>query len=216
MFAVLLVAAYCLYVFGMFFFTRYYYPIYFIAVIFAACFISDVVAWVSRKSAVYRSAAAVVSVLYMVGVMYMGYTAGFRSQPVYHFYDVAKWIENNTEEDETIGVFQGGVIGYLSHRRVINLDGKVNKHALAALKNKTMREYVREAGIDVVMDHEVVLNLFLGPRDKSTPGSSVLKDKFFTGSKIGALGWKGYRISPAVGRSTGAYLRIPGGSSPEE
>ena len=39
--------------------------------------------------------------LYVAGVLYMGYSAGFWSRPVYHFFDVAKWIENNTEEDST-------------------------------------------------------------------------------------------------------------------
>ena len=208
LFAVMLIAAYSLYVFGIFFFSRYYYPVYFVAAIFAACFISDLNRWVCRQSVFCRRVAAGAAALYLVCLFYMGYTAGFRSEPVYHFYDVARWIENNTEEHETIGVFQGGVIGYLSHRRVVNLDGKVNKHALEALKKENMREYIMEAGIDVVMDHEVVLNLFLGSKPEGDR-TALSSDKIFAGYKLGVPGWIGYRLSPPPGPGTGAYFSRP-------
>lgn len=210
LFAVLLIVAYSLYVFGMFFFSRYYYPIYFITAVFAACLISDAVAWVRRRSALVRGAAVGVSAFYLACLVYMGYTAGFRTEPVYHFYDVALWIEENTGETETIGVFQGGVIGYLSHRHVVNLDGKVNKYALEALKHRTMREYIEKAGIDVIMDHEVVLNLFLG-RKTGAGRANITSDKIFAGYKIGVPGWSGYRLSSAQRRNTGAFFSLPRG-----
>ena len=56
----------------------------------------------------------------------MAYTCAARSRPVYCFYEVARWVDDYTSPDDTIGVFQSGAIGYFSHRRVVNLDGKVN------------------------------------------------------------------------------------------
>ena len=215
LFAVLLIAAYSLYVFGMFFFSRYYYPVYFIAAVFAACFLGDVVGWVRCRSATCRATAVGAFVVYAACVLYMGYTAGFRTDPVYHFYDVARWVEDNTGEDETIGVFQGGVIGYLSHRRVVNLDGKVNRHALEALKHRTMRRYIEEEGIDVVMDNDFVLNMFLGR--KSERGRATLtSNKIFTGYKIGVPGWSGYRLSSTAGRNTGAFFSLPRGTDRQD
>jgi hypothetical protein len=211
LFSVLLIAAYSLYVFGMFFFTRYYYPVYFVVVVFAACFMRDVVDWLSRRATVYRRVAVGLLSLYVVGLLYMGYTAGFKSTPVYHFYDIAKWVENHTDESDTIGVFQSGAIGYLSHRRVVNLDGKVNKNALAALKCGKLWEYVRDTGIDVVLDHKVVLELFLGSCSDGTR-TLVAANRCFNGSAIGADGWIGYRVSPAVGQNAGAFHAAPGGS----
>jgi 4-amino-4-deoxy-L-arabinose transferase-like glycosyltransferase len=49
LFAVLLAAAYCTWIFGVFFFTRYLYPVYFVASIFAACVLQDAVVWTARN-----------------------------------------------------------------------------------------------------------------------------------------------------------------------
>jgi hypothetical protein len=44
---------------------------------------------------------------------------------------------------------------------VVNLDGKVNREALAALKGGRLGDYLRREGIDVVVDNRTVLELFL-------------------------------------------------------
>ena len=199
MFSLLLIAAYSTYVFGVFFFTRYFYPVFFVATIFAACVIQDVVDLVRRRQMFVRVAAIFVFGLYAVGLVYMGLNSSFRSAPVYHFYDVARWVEQNTSENETIGVFQGGAIGYFSGRQVVNLDGKVNGAALEALKRGDIGGYIDEVGIDVVMDHQSVLDLFLGPySDAALAG--IAATKCFNGASVGATGWVGFRVdNPGVG-----------------
>ncbi len=211
LFAALLMAAYSTWVFGVFFFTRYFYPVYFIASVFAACVLQDVVRWVAFRRPLLRVAVAGAFVLYAVGLVYMGMTNAYRSTPVYRFYDVARWVEENTLEDETIGVFQGGAIGYFSNRRVVNLDGKVNGRALEALRAGDMCGYITRSGIDIVMDHTDVLELFLGP-DAGSAIAGVETKQCFTGASVGARGWVGYRLGDTDNTAGGAHPRASGAS----
>jgi hypothetical protein len=106
-------------------------------------------------------------------------------------------VEQNTAEDETIGVFQGGAIGYFSNRRVINLDGKVNGDALSALRSGELCDYIVEAGIDVVLDHTNVLKLFLGEQGEARlAGASAAP--CFNGRTVGATGWTGFRVDKSI------------------
>jgi len=49
------------------------------------------------------------------------------------------------------------VIGYFSGRDVVNLDGKVNRDAFAALSSRRIDDYIRKRGIEFVMDTEPIL-----------------------------------------------------------
>ena len=194
-FAVMMVAAYSTFVFGVFFFLRYYYPVYFIGMIFAGVAIHDTIRYVQNRPAQIRRLALAATGVYAVGLLFMGYTSGFRSTPVYKFYDAARWIRTHTDSSDTIGVFQSGTIGYLSDRRVINLDGKVNREAFAALQKGTLQTYVASAGIDLLMDSSNVIDLFLGPWSDADR-ERLESERVFTGGEYGVPGWIGYRLSP--------------------
>lgn len=162
LFSGFLLAAYSLYIFGAFYFMRYYYPLYFVACLCGAFFLQDAFDWSRRAGLWIRRTAAVAATLYVALFAVFTYWQTFRSQPIYPFYDVARWVKENTASDETIGVFQCGTIGYLSDRRIVNLDGKVNRGAFEALKGCRLESYLRDEGVDVVIDHASVLDLFLG------------------------------------------------------
>jgi hypothetical protein len=170
-FAVALLASYATYIFGMFFFLRYFYPIYMIACIYFALILHDAHAWYLRRSIAPKRAVALAAAAYFALFGFFAYSKAFRSAPVYPFYDIARWVRENTGKDEKIGVFQCGMIGYLSDRRVINLDGKVNRDALKAMKNGTVSEYLRAEGIDVVIDHGDIIKIFLSDSSGKIPGS---------------------------------------------
>jgi len=212
LFSVSLMAAYSFYVFGAFFFIRYFYPVYFVATIFFGLVVRDAVARVSRMPAVARRGVVAVCALWAGAHFTMGFNCCYRSAPVYHFYDVARWVESNTDVNDTIGVFQSGAIGYLSNRRVVNLDGKVNGAALAALKSGELESYIREAGIDVVMDHKRVLSLFLGPTS-GEDRAGIASHRVFTGGKNSVPGWIGYRLSDGPNHTAGAAGVGGGGGS---
>ena len=203
--AVALMAAYSFYVFGVFFFMRYLYPIYFVVCLFAAFYAHLLFKRLGRGSVPLRAAAMVVLAAYFGAFAYMSYSSGFRSSPTYYFYDVARWIEANTSEDETIGVFQGGAIGYLSSRKVINLDGKVNRDALDALRHKRITSYLEQNGVDVVLDNSHVLSLFLGAREDPALLEREGYKKIMHGSQDGVPGWSAYRINRTVTRGPSGF-----------
>jgi hypothetical protein len=202
LFSVSLMAAYALYVFGVFFFIRYLYPVYFVAMIFGALLLHDAVGLVRRFRPKWRVAIAAICVVYAAGHLYMGFNCCYRSAPVYHFYDIARWVEENTSEDETIGVFQSGAIGYLSTRKVVNLDGKVNGDALSALQEGRLNSYVDGAGIDVLLDHTTIIELFLGDAGNSRG------QPCFSGRDSGLPGWIGYRLSAGGASSPAPASRV--------
>jgi hypothetical protein len=210
--AVTLMAAYSFYVFGVFFFIRYLYPIYFVACVFAAFYLALLFRRLTAKPAWMRGAAVTISVAYIGAFTYMAYTSAFLSRPTYYFYDVAEWIETNTYEDETIGVFQGGAIGYLSSRKVINLDGKVNHDALVALRNKSITSYLESTGVDVVLDNSNVLALFLGEEDHPEFAKGGY-EKIMHGVRDGVPGWTAYRINGEVTRRQPARHGTPKAAS---
>jgi hypothetical protein len=162
LFALLLLFSYSLYVFGAFFFLRYYFPVYLVACIFFAFLIQDVIDWLGLRTVRVRRLVLAGAVVYTGLFSFFSYSQAFRTRPVYPFYDIARWVDANTGADDKIGVFQCGAIAYFSNRQVINLDGKVNSEAFAALQNHTLDQYIQHEGIDVVIDHVEVLKIFLG------------------------------------------------------
>ena len=199
LYSVSIIAAYSLYVFGVFFFVRYYYPVYFIVCIFAGLLLEEGFQRLPAGAAVSRSLATSVLVMYLCVFGYMAYRCTCRTSPVYCFYDVASWVDENTSPDDTIGVFQSGAIGYFSKRKVINLDGKVNSKALDALRNGQLPDYLRSESIDVIVDNKNVLDLFLvGDNGKSNSDDAFCElglIPIMDGMQGNAPGWAAYRVN---------------------
>jgi hypothetical protein len=215
MFSVLLIACYCLYIFGLFFFIRYYYPIYFVACIYAAFLLQDLFDWLPGRSPLLRKAVAVGGIVYALAFAYFSFSQAFRSRPVYHFYDLAQWANSHTEADETIGAFQGGAIGYLSHRRVVNLDGKVNREALEALKEGCLGDYLKREGIDLVIDHEKVIECFLRIHGSASNASCT---PILRSSLAGSSSWIAFRpkfSKRAQAKPSGGGHEFPTSAGPQ-
>lgn len=193
LFCGLLFASYSFYIFGAFFFLRYFYPIYFLACILISFIVQDLLDWLPRQSFGLRRIAVGVFVLYAGLFSYFSYSQAFRSHAVYPFYDIAKWVRAHTEKGDTVGIFQCGTVGYLSDRKVINLDGKVNREALCALKNGCLEDYIQQEGIDVVIDNANVIDIFLDPACRSKAQSyTQIPDE----SNGRSSGWVALRFSP--------------------
>jgi 4-amino-4-deoxy-L-arabinose transferase-like glycosyltransferase len=118
LFSLVMIAAYSTYVFGVFFFLRYYYPLYFVGMIFAGLAIDDGIAWMRARSVLARRTALVASGVYAAALLYMGYTSGFRTTPVYCFYDAARWVSTRHRPGRNPSAcFRAAPSGGLSHRR---------------------------------------------------------------------------------------------------
>lgn len=62
--------------------------------------------------------------------------------------------------DDTIGGFNAGIIGAFSRRRVVNLDGVVNPHIITAMRQERFGSYLRDASIDVIVDHADLIKTY--------------------------------------------------------
>jgi hypothetical protein len=187
-----LVVAYSAVIFGVVFFTRYYYPIYFLLTLY---FIVALDRLGTRLPAVLPALRPWIPTVLGLGLLaasgYMVRNQLFMHRTGFPFYSAVEWIEENTDERDVVGIFQAGTIGYFSNRRVINLDGKVNPEALAYLERNRLAEYVMREGIDYVIDNARVVDLFLG---NSAEGASAgLRLELVSGS-VGPGGWAAFRV----------------------
>ncbi len=194
LFSVILVASYSFYIFGTFFFLRYYYPVYLVASVFCAFFLQDLFDWLAARPQPVRRMVIAAGAAYFLLFAIFSYSQAFRSKPIYPFYDIALWVEKNIGEDKTIGVFQAGTIGYLCQHQIINLDGKVNREALVALKTDNLGGYIQEERVDIILDHSKILGIFLGL------SSEKMKDcctEVLDGSMKNSSGWIAIHSSDA-------------------
>ncbi len=191
-YSALLMFSYSFYIFGAFFFLRYFFPVYMIASIYLAFFLQDGFDWLRERSVTVKRTCVAAAAVYLLFFSFFSYSQAFRSHPVYPYYDIAQWIEENTQKEDKLGVFQCGTIGYLCDRQVINLDGKVNRDAFFALKAGKLDEYLKDEGIDVVIDHSKILELFLGITPVSMKDSCT---RIAVGSMYPRCGWYAFRCA---------------------
>ena len=68
--------------------------------------------------------------------------------------DAGQWIDANLPDDVVLGSWDAGVVGYYSHRSVINLDGVANSSAYyRAGQQGRVGEFLEERGLDGVVNH---------------------------------------------------------------
>ncbi len=67
------------------------------------------------------------------------------------FFRSVEWIEKNVPEQAWVGAFQSGTMGFF-HDRTINLDGKLNPAALAAIRENRHQAWVVDSPIQFVAD----------------------------------------------------------------
>jgi hypothetical protein len=68
----------------------------------------------------------------------------YRAGTSHLHFQVVEWVAEHVEADEWIAAVQTGTIGYF-HDRTINLDGKVNPEALAAMLDGKLGDYLVES-----------------------------------------------------------------------
>jgi hypothetical protein len=189
LYSALLLGAYSFVVFGQIFYSRYYYPIFFFSIVLGA-FAFDVLLGLWRRPRTRKLVAGALIGAYAIVLPYM---CMHRIQNGnYRFLHVVDWIAANTPPDATIGVFNSGAIGYFSDRHVVNLDGKVNPAALAALQSGQIRAYIDTQRIDYVIDHEWILTHFLLEGDST--GTPVHFARVDHEHSLGVPAWRAYRV----------------------
>ncbi len=87
-------------------------------------------------------------VLYsMLYLLTLGWIREWRLSPVanaviWEAYQVGLWLRHHTAPEDRCASWDAGVIGYFSHRKVINLDGLVNDYQFLALSEAELPQYL--------------------------------------------------------------------------
>jgi hypothetical protein len=161
LYAFLLLCAFTFYIFGQWFYYRYYFPIYFLMTICGGVVFSLIYTSLKKINnnfgTIFKGGLVA---LYVLSVSFQ--IKGFidMSQDSVHkqFHTLVSVIENVTPANAVIGCFQSGVIGYYSDRQIINLDGKVNREALEAMKSGQLGKYIKKKGITYVADWSFIIH----------------------------------------------------------
>ena len=79
-----------------------------------------------------------------------------------HLSIMSWFIEHEFPPSVRVGTFNSGIAGFF-HENVVNLDGKMNSDALAALRSGTLDEYLAHDRIDVMIDWPEQVALYISP-----------------------------------------------------
>jgi hypothetical protein len=100
-----------------------------------------------------RGVAYALGIIFLVYVLTGWYTVWMKKYWWQgEFARAAEWLSANTAPDTRAGAFNSGIIGYLSHRTVINLDGAVNNSAFDALRGRQLQKYACDNSIAYIAD----------------------------------------------------------------
>ncbi len=66
----------------------------------------------------------------------------------------AEWVKANISDDERVGSFNAGIIGYMSERKVINLDGLANNAVVPYIKRRQLWNYIEKRDIGYLVDSD--------------------------------------------------------------
>ena len=169
----------------------YFMPILFVASVLSGTLYGNYVNMLKLRNTIVPpySTAGVILILLVISIAmwWPWHAKQFRLYPVQmNALKIAEWISVETEPDARIGVWNSGIIGYLSDRTTINLDGVVNNDLYDFVKNKNVSfydlcgiwDYIQESDLDYLTDYDARLpdvneNDFSGYLELSHTISSV-------------------------------------------
>lgn len=103
-----------------------------------------------------RAAAAFLAVVVLGGYLLNGATGWKKGMYPWQIEQVmaADWAKKNLDDSVWIGSFNAGIVGYLSQRKVVNLDGLVNNSVVPYLKQRRLWDYIRKRNISYLIDSD--------------------------------------------------------------
>lgn len=127
------------------FLSRYLFPAATLAYFFWADGIFKILTHIKIKNVQYIVSS--VFVLFMLSISVYNYKHDYQRV----FYYLVDWTQNNLNGNEWIGSIQSGTVGYY-YDKTINIDGKVNPEALAAIKEDKLLQYIINKKMDYLID----------------------------------------------------------------
>jgi hypothetical protein len=105
-----------------------------------------------------RVAAALIGALFVmvVAVQSKQTYAGLRASPFpwqVEMYDAATSLDALVPSGAIVGSFNSGMMGFLSNRTIVNLDGVVNERAIRAMRARALADYLRGRNVSYLADY---------------------------------------------------------------
>jgi hypothetical protein len=141
--------AYTFYVFGPWYFERYYFPTLPLIILLIVPTIKYLSYSLSSHHWRLFSLSTYLIIL-LAGVIQWQIPGwlGNKLPSVTHYIPSAEWVQKKVPQGAVIGAVQSGAIGFLVRdKQIVNLDGKLDADVLDALVNGRAMEYARRAGV---------------------------------------------------------------------
>ncbi len=175
--AFLWLPAYAFGVLGQWWFNRYFFPLFLLMVLASGPLLDRIGEGVPlfRTIGAARLTAAAVT-LHLACFATQVPEQFLRHKP---YQNVSEYIEAAGALDRSLppgsrgGAFQSGTVGYFARHPVINLDGVVNRDAGRALREKRMADYIREEGIEAIIDWPLWFEALLVQRSPEGAGRNL-------------------------------------------
>lgn len=91
------------------------------------------------------------SIVAAMAITVVGFRMNFTGQSGNLVYMRCDWIRDSIPSTASVAMFQSGTVAYV-HNRVVNLDGKVNPAALAALRQGRLPAYIDSMRFDYIIE----------------------------------------------------------------
>lgn len=208
-FAAFLFINYSFYVFGMWHYPRYYFPICAIAAIYSGLFYDLIFVRILKKALFVNKTVINTIVIFVCSSFLLFFVFGKNMDNFYglktylkpkefrlFYYETALWINKNIPKGDKIGVIESGMIGYFcKDHTVINLDGVQNKDALDACREMKMLSYIKTEGIKYVVGQEVLIINQLWKRSSTEDRNSAKLEYMATAGDARGLQMKIYKVN---------------------
>jgi hypothetical protein len=171
------VPAYAFGVLGQWWFNRYFFPL-FLLMAMASGPLAD---RIGASLTIFRRMGAVRFSLLALALHFLCFATQvpeqfLRNKPyqnVSEYIQAAKVLDQALPPDSRGGAFQSGTVGYFARHKVVNLDGVVNPGAARALRENRMADYVREEGIEAIIDWPLWFEALLVHRSPEGAGRNL-------------------------------------------
>jgi hypothetical protein len=194
-FSILIFIAYSFYIFTVWYFARYFYPIM-LQFNFLLLFVIDRLIYRKKKWLMAYSF-LIITFITVMNIKSPEFTDLYFSKDnlrVGYMY-IGNWVKNNLPPGTRIGAAQSGALSYFAdNQQIINLDGCVNKPFYEACLQKKGIEYVKAKKIDFIIDWTCNIE-YIKFMSSNYNDKDLTYLKTIDSNRLGVSKWFVYRVN---------------------
>ncbi len=196
-FSIILFAAYTQYIFAVWYFDRYLYPLNILFFLFFAIILELLFPLFRTRRIATLFGGAIGAIIIALNVSNNDFLKLYNHTELntYGYRNLGLWAQKEFPEGTVIGSCQTGSLGYFAdHITVINLDGVVNKESYEALIKKEIVPYIKSNKIEYIVDWRSNYS-FLSRVSKEPLGESIIFLKTIDGFTSWNHQWNLYSVN---------------------